>query len=273
MLKRKYLHPENMESEGVTCSAVDPRVINRLKYIAAKTIKTGPLYTKNKKGKRVKRTREEKSLEAKWLGYCNETKEYVDLAEPWVTQNFDENFLVQVMSCTKSTTAFICVPPGDRRQHQKVGPMVGPKIKYEQMEGEETCMVYAMASAMHYFNQKEVGSWIYNQRSRFIHQSKGFSYFVNQLRGQHTVLNKVKVTKDEPLGFLGPELTGLYLARVLGSDGKEDHCVVITQKWIFDSNLKVALPRNQESLDLCCSTDDSPKQIRKVSTDCTFPKG
>ena len=42
-----------VEAEGVTCSAVDPRVINRLKYIAAKTIQTGPLYTKNKKGKHV----------------------------------------------------------------------------------------------------------------------------------------------------------------------------------------------------------------------------
>ena len=135
-------------------------------------------------------------------------------------------------------------------------------------------MVYAMASAMHYFNQKEIGSWIYNQRRWFIHQSKGFSYFVNQLRGEHTILNKVKVTKDEPLvGFLGTELTGLYLARVLGSDGKEDHCVVIThQKWIFDSNFKVALPRNQESLDLCCSTDNSPSTFISFPQIAHFPK-
>ena len=82
----------------------------------------------------------------------------------------------------------------------------------------------------------------------------------------------MKVTKDEPLGFLGTELTGLYLARVLGSDGKEDHCVVITHKWIFDSNLKVALPRNQESLDLCCSTDDSPSKFVKFPQIAHFPK-
>ena len=103
-----------MEAEGITCSAVDPRVINRLEYIPLKRFNTGPVYTVDKKGRRVKRVQATKTLEARWLGYCNETKEYVELAEPWVTQNFDENFLVQVMSSTKSTTAFIHVPPGNR---------------------------------------------------------------------------------------------------------------------------------------------------------------
>ena len=70
-----------MEAEGVTCSEVDKRVINRLKYIPSKTIKIGPLYDLDEKGKRVPIERETKQLPAKWLGYCNETKEYIDLME------------------------------------------------------------------------------------------------------------------------------------------------------------------------------------------------
>jgi hypothetical protein len=125
---------------------------------------------------------------------------------------------------------------------------------------------------MHYFGLKDIGSWIYNQRNRFIHQSKGFSYFLNQLRGAHKVLNQVKVSRDQPLSFLGTDITGMYLTQVLGSDGKEDHCVVITQKWIFDSNFSVALPRTQKSLDLCCSTDDIQSTFVSFPQIAHFPK-
>jgi hypothetical protein len=59
------------------------------------------------------------------------------------------------------------------------------------------------------------------------------------------------------LGKLDP---GVYLTRIQGSDGKDDHCVAVTEEWIFDSNFKNALPRNQESFNLCCSSDDVESQ-------------
>ena len=108
-----------------------------MKYMALKTIKIGPLYTLDRNGNHVPMERATKTLPAKWLGYCNETKEYVDLEDMWVTQNFDKIFLVQVMSCTRSTHAFIQIPPGDCRKHQSVGPMNGPKIHDEQKDGEQ----------------------------------------------------------------------------------------------------------------------------------------
>ena len=247
-----------VETEGVTCSEVDLRVINRLKYIPAKAFNSGPMYELNKKGERVPREERETNLHApKWLGYCNATKEYVNLGLEWVRLNFDEPFLNQVRCCTKSAHAFILIPPGDRRKHQDVGPMDGPRIHYRQEDGEKTCMVYSMASAMHYFNHAIIGSWIYNNRRRFIHQNLAFTNFTTQLKEAHKVLNQVRVYKDQLPSFLGPEITGLYLARVRGSDGKEDHSVVLSQKWIFDSNFPNALPRNQQSMDLCCSTDDT----------------
>jgi hypothetical protein len=150
--------------------------------------------------------------------------------------------------------------------------MVGPNIKYQQIDGEQTCMVYSMASAMHCFDHKIIGSWIYNGRKRFVHQTKGFTFFVKQLKVAHTVLNQVKVAKDQLPSFLGTEITGLYLARVLGSDGKEDHCVVISQKWIFDFNFLGDLPRSQESVDLCCSTDHASSTFISFPQITHFPK-
>ena len=166
------------------------------------------------------------------------------------------NFLVQVMSCTRSKNAFIQIPPGDSRKHQKVGPLDGPPIHYKQAEGEQTCMINSMASALHYFSYKDIGSCIYNGRKRYIHQKNSFTSFTTGLKGSHTVLNQIRVSKNQLPSFLGKELTGIYLARLLGSDGKEDHCVAISQNWIFDSNFPTALPRSQESLNLCCSTEE-----------------
>jgi hypothetical protein len=68
------------------------------------------MYTEDANGLCVRRKGDTIKHPAKWLGSCNETKEYIDLAKAWVVQNFDEHFLVQVMSCTKSTSAFIQVP-------------------------------------------------------------------------------------------------------------------------------------------------------------------
>jgi len=150
--------------------------------------------------------------------------------------------------------------------------MMGPNINYQQMDGEQTCMLYSMASAMHYFDQKSIGSWIYNTRKRFLHQTKGFSFFINQLKSEHPVLNQVRVMKEQLPSFLGTELTGVYLARVRGCDGKEDHCVVISNKWIFDSNFPSALPRSQESLDLCCSTDTVTSRFACFPQIAHFPK-
>ena len=49
----------------------------------------------------------------------------------------------------------------------------------------------------------------------------------------------------------------MTLLSLRGSDGKADHTVAITSGWIFDSNFERGLRLSQESLDLCCSSDDA----------------
>ena len=45
--------------------------------------------------------------------YIQLVNKYIDLMEAWVTKNFDDNFLAQVMSCTRSKNAFIHLPLPD----------------------------------------------------------------------------------------------------------------------------------------------------------------
>lgn len=56
----------------------------------------------------------------------------------------------------------------------------------------------------------------------------------------------------------------LVLVALRGSDWKEDHCVTLLGKWIFDSNFEKALPLCQESLDLCCSSDERKASLASV---------
>ena len=58
--------------------------------------------------------------------------------------------------------------------------------------------------------------------------------------------------------------SNLVLVTMGGSNGKEDHCVTLCGKWLFDSNFEYALPLCQEALDLCCSTDDMEAKFEKV---------
>ena len=60
--------------------------------------------------------------------------------------------------------------------------------------------------------------------------------------------------KDKLIEDIDPNT--LLITCLRASDGKEDHTVTIYKNWIFDGNFSHALPLNQESLDICCSSDE-----------------
>ena len=77
----------------------------------------------------------------------------------------------------------------------------------------------------------------------------------------HLSFRKLKVNEWD---ILQPVSNQLVVASVRGSDGKEDHCVTIYDKWLFDSNFDFALPLIRESLDLCCSAEDTKETFQSV---------
>jgi hypothetical protein len=245
-----------VECAPVTVSAVDKRVINRLKY------------TKPKK-------RKGRTLKGRWWGYTNDTKEYILLTTEWVEKNFDHNFLIQVKNRSGDNNAFVSIPPGDSRSHSKTIITGGPRIHYKQKEGERTCMVYAAASALHYLGWTNVAAWAYNQTKHYINDPNAFHKFVQELRKRNKKLRTTKekgVNTAKTMNLGEAVLQGLLLVRILGSDGKDDHCVALTQEWIFDSNFKYALPRSRQSLDSCCSSDDIPCTYVRAVDIAHFPR-
>ena len=116
-------------------------------------------------------------------------------------------------------------------------------------------MVYLMASALHYCGHKDIAAWIRNRAKRYVFNKKAFLSFVINVKKQYKVLRTWSKTDVKTFDVLGPLEEGLFLTQLLGGDGKHDHCVVITDKWIFDSNCVHALPRSKDSLNSCCSSD------------------
>jgi hypothetical protein len=188
------------------------------------------------------------------MGYSNATNAHIQLFHPWVKKNFSASFIAQVMTSSGPTNSYIKVPPGDSRKHTETSNISYPRIHYQQKEDERTCMVYAMASVLHHYGRTNDGAWVKNRAKRYLNDPNAFRSFVKDI---HKHIKGLKqITKmNKHFDLLGLDLSGIYLTQIKGSDGKEDHCVVVTKDWIFDSNFKNALPRTQQSLDMCCSSD------------------
>ena len=173
----------------------------------------------------------------------------------------------QIKNISKKKAAFVSIPPGADKKHEdetaKVSA-VGPAIKYQQKEGERTCMVYGMASAVHHAGRKQLASEIRNMGKKFEHRMNSFGAFLQSLAKKDKALNATResATAYDLLKIASGQLV---LACLKGADGMEDHCIAVYDRWIFDSNFTKALPLTKTSLDLCCSSD----QVNSLYTGCT----
>ena len=262
----------NVEKEGITCSETDKRVVNRLKYAPERKRSTGPTFTTNKKGEKVRAVRDQIIIPHQWNGYCNATSQNIRLQEEWVKKNFQPGFLKQVISATGAGTPYVLVPPGDSRpQSQQDMENAGPKIKYQQNMGDKTCMSLALANALHFLGEKEMAHCIFSKSKQCEKQAWSIRQFCTNLRMTYKKLNKIEFPKPSMTSLFDP-IGHLHLVTILGNDGKEDHCIALTHQWIFDPNFSYALPRTKTSLDLCCSsTEVSSLFVRAVSI-AVFPK-
>jgi hypothetical protein len=189
-----------------------------------------------------------------------------------VISNFDAGYLDQIRCCSGKTDSFLKIPPGDDRKQTKVTQINGgPKVHYQQKEGERTCMVYSLASTIHYLGETDIASKIRNDAARYGKDLNAFRTFVQDLKKKYKIFRKELKGKHKVEEWWGTQLTGIYLTRLMGSDGKDDHCVVVTDRWIFDSNFKLALPRSKESFDLCCSSDEQKSTFVEVVEYKHFP--
>jgi hypothetical protein len=261
----------NVETEGITCSATDMRVINRLKYQPMRTRSTGPKYTTDEKGGKVLSDRKQLSIPHQWNGYCNATNENIRLTDEWVKANFQSGFLKQVMSATGAGTPYLIVPPGEGRPQQPLLDSSWPIIKYRQKATDKTCMSLAMANALAYLGEKQLGHSVFSQSKKCEKRSWTVRQFCSNLRNSDKYFNKITFPVPSTIDLLG-DIKNLHLVTLLGSDGKEDHCVALTREWIFDPNFDRALPRSTTSLNRCCSSVEVHTLFVRPVTVAVFSK-
>jgi hypothetical protein len=210
-----------VEGEGVGVK-LDDDVINKFKYTKQKTVLFGPIFKQDKKGKvmtnakgaAIKLKRQEKILPAQWYGYSKQARKRVALNTQWVEDNFDKRFLSQIKNMSSKKAAFVSVPPGDDREHSEVAyraMATGPGIKYRQKKDQRTCMVYAMASAVHYAASKQLASEIRNLAVKFEFKIGAFTGFIQSLEKKHKAFNSKKENAST-LDLLAAKANILYLA-------------------------------------------------------------
>jgi hypothetical protein len=183
------------------------------------------------KGASIKLKRATQVIEAKWYGYSNQSGKVIELNTQWVIHNFDKCFLSQIKNLSKNTTAAFVrsVPPGDDREHYEAAyrtMATGPRIKYIQVKNQDTCMVCAMASAVHYAGSPQLASELRSMDVKFEFKSGAFVGFIRSLERKHKAFN-AKKENAATLDLLAVKQEILYLACIRGNDGKEDHCIAV----------------------------------------------
>ena len=173
---------------------------------------------------------------------------------------------------SKTKKHFIIVPTNADCKQENVPEhlQTGPLIKYRQKEGERTCLVYSFASALHHVGTKQVASEIYQAAKKIIEKHNTLAKFADVVLSKNVHLHFVVLIANQ-FNILANKENDLVIASLKGDDGKEDHCVTVFGKWVFDSNFEKALPLTQESLDYCCSSDESPCKFVGVVEARFFP--
>ena len=229
----------------------------------------------DKNGNRVKRKdRGTVTVPARWMGYNNESKKDFELTHNFVADNFSPGFISQVkhLGSQKGRGSYIQVPPGDSKRHTasleaaeesgkdpngKLESESIPKIHYRQKEGDRTCLVDCFCNALHHMGYRQVASLIYTKRKLIVDKCNTMSRFLNfAIKASGYLVSEKLELSTWNIWDVGKH--ELVLVQLRGSDGKEDHVVCLAGGWLFDSNFDTAMRLSRETLDLCCSSDDSP---------------
>ncbi len=131
-------------------------------------------------------------------------------------------------------------------------------------------MVYGMASAVHHAGGHQLASELRNKAVKHENKICAFTAFVLFVETMDKALHS-KAEVAETYDLLANKKNSLVLASIRGGDGKEDHCIAVYGRWIFDSNFPRALMLTKESLDLCCSSDDESTHYIGCSQVVSFP--
>src|SRR5689334_8401890 len=140
---------------------------------------------------------------------------------------------------------FIPLLPGDAkpRSTHPSHLVKGPAIKYKQQEGQQNCMVYSFASTLHHIGgeARQAASELCWKSKKIINKIDTIQQFYSIVKDCDGCFIFQKI-KNKQRDFLKNGNDDLVVVLVKGNNGKDDHCVTLYGKWLFDSNFDYALP-------------------------------
>ena len=211
------------------------------------------------------------------IGYDEDDRKYI-INMKWCENRFTAanrnlNFLERIRSTAKGVK--IRCHDGDVRSHvhdNNYLPADGPKIKY--IQGNlMACSFFSLASALHAIGDFKMENIIRNNYEENIgeDQKSALSYLNEVMRGTKGYCDSKGVKYYVPYNMKGDQLSYLWLVNNISDELKLvrirlSHVVTIWRRWIFDSNLKFAIPLERKWLLWCSNQDeDSMNIIDKVS--------
>lgn len=197
---------------------------------------------------------------AKWLAYPDAQGRSYEVTYEELRQVYPVSYLEQVkrQGC-KTNHSFVVIPPGASKAHA-VYPYDNdgkPLIKFYQPKKSRICLTTSLANCLYFCNCREHGGKVFNQQ-KLCSMPTAVVLLKEYLVSKLSILLKCQNVENLELSQLQTEFYNKAVVTCLkGSDQKTDHTVTIYSGWIFDSTFTHALPLSKESLDHCCSEDES----------------
>jgi hypothetical protein len=131
-------------------------------------------------------------------------------------------------------------------------------------------MVDAMTSGLHHIGARQEASKIWQKRKQFQFKPGAYTQFlvfmqnkIKHLSPTHEKASTFNLLECKPFLFV--------LCCIKGADGKEDNCICVYNRWIFNSNFENALSLTRAALDLCCSSSEEGTIFEKSTQVAKFP--
>jgi len=193
----------------------------------------------------------------------------VPLDYQWILDNYTSGQIAAVKVKSLKKRKFLAEVPGAAHEHRSMDIEClrsNPVIEYEQ-RGDNTCAFKSIASVLHYTGYVGAGVKINNYCSDFYADISLYDNNCGRIM-QH-IIQKCIRTKDSNFVDLNKKYICLQIGHeydllntkmeeqefawivVHGSDKSCCHCIAISNSYIFDATLPLAMPLTKQSLDEC----------------------
>jgi hypothetical protein len=182
----------------------------------------------------------------------------VDLEDDYITTNFEEEFIEQVIrEGLQARNRFVHLPPGAamEKPEEHDFDFLNIPIKYKQEESS-CCLFLSLASALHFAGFEDTARILATEAPKYGADSQAGVFNWTELLS--IMEKKIKFLQPFALSSIVNLLDNtsdyVTVATLMSSEGSVQHAIAIIRNIVFDANCDFAMPLCQEVLDYCCST-------------------